>query len=179
MAAAHGVHFAETYTGFKWIGHTALSHPEWRMVFGYEQALGYLVGDRPLDKDGITAALAMAEVAASAKAAGESLQTRLDRLAARFGRHLPAERSLKMPPAQGTAAVQQLRADPPARLADRDVTAVEWFDEAGLLRLQLGDSVRVQVRPSGTEPKVKLYGEGIDVDPAPYLDALAELIGTR
>ena len=54
-----------------------------------------------------------------------------------------------------------------------DVTA---FEEAGLLRLQLGDDVRVQVRPSGTEPKVKLYGEGIDTDPHPYVDTLATLL---
>jgi phosphomannomutase len=179
IAAAHGVRFAETYTGFKWIGHTALAHPELRMVFGYEQALGYLVGDRPLDKDGITAALAMAEVAAAAKAAGESLQRRLDRLADQHGRHVPAELSLKMPPAEGAAAVERLRVRPPTRLSDRSVTAVRWFDEAGLLRLQLGDSVRVQVRPSGTEPKVKLYGEGIDIDPAQYIEALAEVIAAR
>ena len=53
---------------------------------------------------------------------------------------------------------------------------MEWFDEAGLLRLQLGPELRLQLRPSGTEPKVKLYGEGIDIDPAPYLDALAALL---
>ena len=54
--------------------------------------------------------------------------------------------------------------------------SVQWFDEAGLLRLQLGDMLRVQVRPSGTEPKVKLYGEGIDCEPAEYLEALAALL---
>ena len=75
MAADHGVHFAETFTGFKWIGRTVLDHPELRFVFGYEQALGYLVAPRPLDKDGISAAVMFAEVAALAAAEGTSCRT--------------------------------------------------------------------------------------------------------
>jgi phosphomannomutase len=176
MAVAHGVHAAETYTGFKWIGHTVLEHPEWRFVFGYEQALGYLVCGRPLDKDGITAAVLLAEVAAVAAADGVTLQQRLDDIAARYGRHVMADGSVRMPPADGAAAVARLRASAPAAIGDRAVTGVEWFDEATLLRLHLGDDLRLQVRPSGTEPKVKLYGEGIGVDPAPYLDDLAALL---
>ncbi len=171
MAAEYGVRFAETYTGFKWIGHTVLSRPESHFVFGYEQALGYLVCGRPLDKDGITAAVLLAEVAALAKAEGVTLQGRLDAISERFGRHVMADLSVKMPPVDGTAAVARLRATPPTEVGDRMVSEVEWFDEAGLLRLQLGPELRLQLRPSGTEPKVKLYGEGIDVDPAPYLDA--------
>jgi phosphomannomutase len=175
MAAAAGVHYAETYTGFKWIGQTALEHPDWRFVFGYEQALGYLVAPLPLDKDGISAAVMMAEVAGRAKRDGVSLQQRLDAIAARFGRHVTADRSLRMEPAAGTALVQRLRADPPAEVGGTRVTATNWYDEAGLLRLQLGDDVRLQIRPSGTEPKVKLYAEAVDADPTPLLDALATL----
>jgi phosphomannomutase len=177
MAERHGVHVAETYTGFKWIGHTVLQHPELRFVFGYEQALGYLVRDRPLDKDGITAAVLLAEVAAAAAADGVSLQQRLDSIAATYGRHVMADLSVRMAPADGAAAVARLRASAPASVGDRDVSEVQWFDEAGLLRLELGPSLRLQVRPSGTEPKVKLYGEGIDVDPGPYLHQLAALLG--
>lgn len=176
MAADYGVRFAETYTGFKWIGHTVLSHPQSHFVFGYEQALGYLVCGRPLDKDGISAAVLMAEVAALAAADGVTLQARLDAISARYGRHVMADLSVQMPPVDGTAAVARMRADPPTKVDDRAVSAVEWFDEAGLLRLQLGTELRLQVRPSGTEPKVKLYGEGIDIDPAPYLQALAALV---
>ena len=176
MAVEYGVQFAETYTGFKWIGHTVLGHPESHFVFGYEQALGYLVCSRPLDKDGISAAVLLAEVAALAAAEGVTLQGRLDAISARFGRHVMADLSVKMPPVDGLAAVERLRAKPPTEVDDRSVTTVEWFDEAGLLRLQLGDELRLQLRPSGTEPKVKLYGEGIDIDPAPYLDSLAELL---
>lgn len=178
MAAAHGVHYAETYTGFKWIGHTVLEHPERRFVLGYEQALGYLVCNRPLDKDGITAAVLLAEVAALAAAEGVTVQDRLDGLAATYGRHVMAERSLRMQPVDAAALVAELRANPPVEVGGHAVTATSWFDEAGLLRLQLGESLRVQIRPSGTEPKVKLYAEGIDTDPNEALDALVALIST-
>jgi phosphomannomutase len=153
-----------------------LTHPDSHFVFGYEQALGYLVCQRPLDKDGISAAVLLAEVAALARAEGVTLQGRLDALNERFGRHVMADLSVKMPPVDGVAAVARMRADPPAAVDGLAVSAVEWFDEAGLLRLQLGTDLRLQLRPSGTEPKVKLYGEGIDIDPAPYLDALAALL---
>ena len=98
MAAAYGVHYAETFTGFKWIAHAVLERPEQRFVFGYEQALGYLVTRPPLDKDGITAAVLMAEVAALAKADGVTIEDRLADIEARFGRHVTAERSVPMSP---------------------------------------------------------------------------------
>ncbi|MEO5723554.1 MAG: phospho-sugar mutase [Ilumatobacteraceae bacterium] len=173
MAAAHGVHYAETFTGFKWIGHAVTQRPDLRFVLGYEQALGYLVCNRPLDKDGITAAVLLAEVAAVAAADGITLQHRLDAIAAEFGHHVMEDLAVPMPPTRGAAVVAALRAEPPTVVGSDVVTAVEWFEEAGLLRLQLGPQLRLQVRPSGTEPKVKLYGEGIDRDP---LDAL-QLLG--
>ena len=176
MAADHGVTCLETFTGFKWIGHTVLQHPELHFVFGYEQALGYLVTGQPLDKDGITAAVLMAEVAAVAVGEGLTLQQRLDQIVARYGRHVMVEKSVRMAPVDAAAAVARLRAQPPIEVGGHAVTSVEWFDEAGLLRLQLGDSVRLQVRPSGTEPKVKLYAEGIDTDPTALLDQLAALL---
>ena len=176
MAADHGVHFAETFTGFKWIGRTILDHPGWRFVFGYEQALGYLVVPRPLDKDGITAAVVLAEIAAEAAAGGTTLQARLDDITARYGRHVIADLSIRMDPAVATERVRAMQEAPPTSIAGAAVTGVESFPQADLLRLELAGDVRVQVRPSGTEPKVKLYGEAIDTDPAPYLDALATLL---
>ncbi len=119
MAEDHGVHFAETFTGFKWIGRTILDHPEWRFVFGYEQALGYLVAPRPLDKDGITAAVLLAEVAAVAAAEGTTLQARLDDINDRYGRHVIADRSIRMEPAVATARVRALLEDPPSSLGRR------------------------------------------------------------
>ncbi|MEX2626465.1 MAG: phospho-sugar mutase [Ilumatobacteraceae bacterium] len=173
MAEAHGVRSVETFTGFKWIARTVLDHPDLRFVFGYEQALGYLVAPRPLDKDGITAAVMFAEIAAVAAAEGTTLQERLDSISATYGRHNMAEQSIRMEPAAAIAAVAALRASPPAELAGTPVVEVAEFPEAGLLRLVLEGGIRVQVRPSGTEPKVKLYGEAVNADPSPHLHALA------
>jgi phosphomannomutase len=175
LAADHGVHFLETYTGFKWIGRTAMDHPELRFVFGYEQALGYLVTTRPMDKDGITAAVMMAEVAALAAAEGVTLQDRLDALSARYGHHVVADLSIRLDPVLAASKVAAMRAHPPTEVGGHPVTGVEWYEEAGLLRLWLGD-IRLQVRPSGTEPKVKLYGEAIGQDPAPLLQALSAIL---
>jgi phosphomannomutase len=179
MAQRHGVHYAETYTGFKWIARQVLDHPEWRFVFGYEQALGYLVAPRPLDKDGISAAVLFAEVVADAAVAGQTLEDRLDAIAADYGRYVIAERSVRMDPAQAAVRVAALREAPPGELGGEPVVNVQEYPEANLLRLMVGASdapARVQVRPSGTEPKVKLYGEAVGRDPGPLLDALATLL---
>jgi phosphomannomutase len=173
IASDHGVHYAETFTGFKWIARTALEHPGERFVFGYEQALGYLVTDQPLDKDGLTAALVMAEIVAGAKASGASIEDRLAELEARFGKHVTTERSVRVEPSEMGRVMDALRAQPPSSLAGHAVKDVTWIDEATLLRLQCEPDIRVQVRPSGTEPKVKIYGEAIGLDPGPLLDALA------
>jgi phosphomannomutase len=176
MADAAGVHSEETFTGFKWIGKIATERPNLRLMLGYEQALGYLVAPRPLDKDGITAAVLMAEIAAVADSEGRTLQDRLNAIAERFGRYVTAELSVKMPPAAGAAWVASIEADPPIEVAGRTVESVRTYPEADLVRLMLDGGVRLQIRPSGTEPKVKLYGEAVDLDPAELrsiLDAAA------
>jgi phosphomannomutase len=175
MAEAAGVHGEETFTGFKWIGKIATERPELRLVLGYEQALGYLVASRPLDKDGITAAVMMAEIAAAAVADGVTLQDRLDAIAERFGRYVTAELSVKMPPSEGAAWVAEIDASPPTEVGGRPVEQVTSYPEAGLVRLMLEGGVRLQIRPSGTEPKVKLYAEAVDVDPADLHALLAAL----
>jgi phosphomannomutase len=173
MAEAHGVHAEETFTGFKWIGKIAeeRAHVGQRFVFGYEQALGYLVAPRPLDKDGISAAVLMAEIAACAEADGVTMQDRLDDIAARFGRYVTAELSVRIPPSVGAEWVAAIEADPPSEVGGVAVAEVSSYPEANLVRLVLDGGIRLQVRPSGTEPKVKLYGEAVDVAPA-TLDAL-------
>jgi phosphomannomutase len=176
MAKAAGVHSAETFTGFKWIGRTILDHPEWRFVLGYEQALGYLVAPRPLDKDGVSAAVLLAEIAAVAAAEGTTLQGRLDAIVERFGRHVIVDRSVRMDPAEAALGVKALQACPPKEIGGAKVLDVTAYPEADLLRFDLAGGVRVQVRPSGTEPKVKFYGEAVDADPHPYVDALATLL---
>ena len=176
MADAHGVTAAETFTGFKWIARTVHDYPDHRFIFGYEQALGYLVAQRPLDKDGITAAVLFAEMAAAAAADGRTMQQWLDDIAARFGRHVLADASIRMDPSEAVERVATLRRSPPSEIGGRAVVTVEEYPEADLLRFDLDGGVRVQVRPSGTEPKVKLYGEAVDDDPMPFVEALAELL---
>ena len=179
MARQHGVAFAETFTGFKWIADAVVRHPNKRLVFAYEQALGYLVADRPLDKDGISAALVMTEIVALAKRDGVTVQDRLDQIASEYGQHVTAELSIKMSPSEGAAVVQQIRANPPQTIGGRNVAGIEDFPEANLLRVWLdevgGRGVRLQIRPSGTEPKVKLYGEAVDMPESELRQLLAAL----
>lgn len=180
MARAHGVEFEETFTGFKWMASAVERHPRCRLVFAYEQALGFLVASEPLDKDGITAAVLMAEIAGLAARSGETIEGRLDAIAEQYGRHITAESSIRVPPAVGSAMVDELRNSPPETIADRHVIEVISYPEASLVRLLIEgrgqDPVRVQVRPSGTEPKVKVYAEAVGEDPRPYLEAVIRLL---
>ena len=181
MAEQAGVHYEESFTGFKWIADVARRRPELRLVFAYEQALGYLIGGRPLDKDGIGAALVMAEITRLARAEGSTIEDRLADIARRFGRYVTAERSVPMSPEQGRAAVARLERSRPDSIGEHVVESMVSFPEASLVRLVLAGRtgpIRVQIRPSGTEPKVKLYGEGIGEDPTPYLDAVRQMLAT-
>ncbi len=179
MAQKNGVAFEETFTGFKWIADAAMRRSDKRLVFAYEQALGYLVANRPLDKDGISAALLMTEIASLATRDGLTLQDRLDQIASEYGQHVTAELSIKMSPSEGAAVVQQLRANPPQVISGRLVAGIEDFPEANLLRVWLdevgGRGVRLQIRPSGTEPKVKLYGEAVGIAESELRELLAAL----
>ncbi len=93
--------------------------PQLRFVFGYEQALGYLVCRQPWDKDGITAAVVMAEVAALAAFEGVTLQDRLDAIAARYGRHVTTDLSVRLDPVEAAAKVAAMRAAPPTEVGGR------------------------------------------------------------
>ncbi|MFT6764507.1 MAG: phosphomannomutase [Candidatus Aldehydirespiratoraceae bacterium] len=179
MAEAHGVYSEETFTGFKWIGKIATERAllGQRLVFGYEQALGYLVAPRPLDKDGITAAVLMAEIAACAAADGVTMQGRLGAIAAEFGQYVTAELSVRIPPVVGAEWVAAIEANPPSDVGGLAVVDVSSYPEANLVRLMLEGGVRLQVRPSGTEPKVKLYGEAVGVA-AEDLQALLEALAS-
>lgn len=178
MARDAGVHFEESYTGFKWIADVARRFPDERLVFAYEQALGYLVGGDPLDKDGIGAALVMVEIARLAESEGTTIEGRLEAIAGRFGAYRTAEVSVAMSPDNGTRVVERFRSTPPNEIGGRLVSSIESHPEASLVRVYLSgpNSVRVQIRPSGTEPKVKLYGEAIDVDPTPFLHAVRDVL---
>jgi len=163
LARTHGVPAEETPTGFKWI--IRGGSPEAPLVFGYEEALGYAVTPQVAhDKDGISAALAVALLAAELVADGRSLPDRLDELAVEHGLYATGQLSLRVEDLSLiTAAMQRLRATAPARLLGRDVTATDLAESdppVDAVRLT-GDGVRVIVRPSGTEPKLKAYLETV------------------
>jgi phosphomannomutase len=129
IAASAGVRYAQTLTGFKWISRAADRVPGARFLFGYEEALGYDVGNVVRDKDGIGAALAMLWLAAEAKAAGRSVLQRYDDLEAAHGVHLTSQVTLRT--ADQAEVMRRLRAHPPAALGDERVT--------GLTDLAAGD----------------------------------------
>ena len=176
MAAAAGAGFAETLTGFKWIMRAADAEPGRRFRFGYEEALGYAVTDLVRDKDGMSAAVALADAAAEAGHEGGSLATRLDDLARRFGLFATGQFShcLAGGADAGVALLEAARAKPPIRLLGEPVAIVDDLglglrsredgtkDPLALPRSDViiwrcADGTRVALRPSGTEPKVKIY----------------------
>ena len=175
IAAAYGADWAETLTGFKWIlsahSQRAASHD---LVLGYEEALGYAVGEVVRDKDGIGAALVMAELVAALKRDGRTLGDLLDDLHRRHGVHATGQRSVRFESVIGNRqpmkmAMAALRDAPPTELAGAAVTAVHDLAAGGshlppadVVVLELfGIEARVIVRPSGTEPKMKVYAEAV------------------
>ena len=174
MAARAGVPYATTLTGFKWITKAA---PGGHLLFGYEEALGFAVDSCVADKDGISAALALARLAHDLSRLGLTLEDRLDELEARYGVHAGAQLSLRVSPPRGREVLSQVmarvRAHAPSSLGG--VAVSEVIDlEAGWdglaptegLVWRLGTTGRVVVRPSGTEPKLKAYIEVVS-EPSP------------
>jgi phosphomannomutase len=159
LCAARGVPYAETLTGFKWIVRAADD-----LAYGYEEALGYCVAPALVrDKDGITAALRIAELAATLKSEGRTLDDRLDELAVEFGVHATDQLSVRVDDlAEITRAMARVRGGPPVTLLGAEVTSVEdRMPEADVLTFRTG-SARVVIRPSGTEPKLKAYLEMVE-----------------
>ncbi len=162
IAAAGGQPYAETLTGFKWIGRVE------GLAFGYEEALGYCVDPEHVrDKDGISALLLICELAARLKSEGRSLLDVLDDLAAAHGVHATGQVSVRVTDlADITRAMARLRAAPPTSLGGYAVERAEDLSRGSSalpptdgLRYSLASGGRVIVRPSGTEPKLKCYLE--------------------
>lgn len=172
MAAAAGVAYEETLTGFKWLGRAA--GEDRTLAFAYEEALGFCLGDLVADKDGITAAVVLAEAVATLATEGRTVLDVLDDLARTHGVHLTGQWSARVagadPMAILGAAMGALRSSPPAELAGRTVTSItdlvdgdpgRGFAPSDVVTLHL-DGARVVVRPSGTEPKLKCYVEVVE-----------------
>lgn len=175
VARAHGARSEQTLTGFKWIWNAAL-HLERtegaKFVFGYEEAIGFSFVPSVRDKDGISAAVLFAELAAECRAKGTSVRERLLELYRRHGVWASAQRSIVRAGTDGAAeiarAVDRIAAAPPSDLGGRAVTGVEdfrkgaesrpfWLSETPLVAFAIGSGGRALVRPSGTEPKLKIY----------------------
>jgi phosphomannomutase len=160
VARAHGLDFAATLTGFKWISRAPA------LVFGFEEALGYLVNPGTVrDKDGISAAVAFLSLAARLAGEGRTIADHLDDFVERFGCFASAQVSIRVTDLSRIAEVMaRLRAAPPGEVGGIRVTAVEdlalgldGLPPSDVLRLRLEGDARVMVRPSGTEPKLKVY----------------------
>lgn len=183
IAAAYGVGYVETLTGFKWIAAEALrcDAAGGRFVFGFEEALGYSIGPVVRDKDGVSAALVFCDLVARCKQAGQSVLDRLASLYRVHGLHATRQQSLTLPGAEGAKRILRimaaLRQHPPTALGGtpvarvRDLLAGEArvvatgevspirLPASDVLAFDLEDGSRVLARPSGTEPKIKLYFE--------------------
>jgi phosphomannomutase len=164
IAVDAGLGYAQTLTGFKWIARV----PD--LMFGYEEALGYCVDPAYVqDKDGITAALLMVELASRLKDRGRTLADVLDQLDIRHGVHATGQVSVRVSDLARIGQVMAtLRADPPRTVAGVDVTSLDDLELGvdGLpptdgLRFGLANGARIIVRPSGTEPKVKCYLQAV------------------
>lgn len=164
MARAAGLEHRETLTGFKWIARVP------GLAYGYEEALGYCVDPASVqDKDGISAALLLAELAARLKADGRTLVDLLDDLDREHGVYATDAFSVRVADLSLIGQVmERLRSQPPAHVAGHVVARLDDLATGSAdlpptdgLRFALADDTRVIVRPSGTEPKLKVYLEAV------------------
>ncbi|HEY3595575.1 MAG TPA: phospho-sugar mutase, partial [Polyangiaceae bacterium] len=166
IARSLGAHYEETLTGFKWIAARAiaLDREGIALALGYEEALGYAVGDLVRDKDGIGAGLIFAELAADCRARGTTVLAYLEQLYRQYGLFASAQRTIALIGGSGASLMKRLRESPLDRIGGRAVLA--WRDYApgygalppsDVLACDLEGETRVVVRPSGTEPKLKCY----------------------
>ncbi|EGQ7705451.1 phospho-sugar mutase [Vibrio cholerae] len=177
IAAAHGARYYQTLTGFKWLTNVAMQEQteQHQFLFAYEEALGYTIGSTVWDKDGLSALVAFAQLAAELNAQGKTVWDQLEALYRQHGLHVNAQRSIALAP-NSPPVGDKLRATPPTDIAGRKVLIVEDFKLArrtfadgktetitlptsDVLIYHLDGGARVIVRPSGTEPKLKCYYE--------------------
>lgn len=160
VARKYDLDYVETLTGFKWISRAG------GLAYGYEEALGYLVDPHKVrDKDGISAAVAILDLAAELAADGRTLADALQEFAAELGGFASGQISVRVSDLADIPRIMaRLRAEPPHEVGGIRVDSIEDFRDgflsfppSDLLRIRLDGGARVIVRPSGTEPKVKVY----------------------
>jgi phosphomannomutase len=177
IADAHGAQCVRTLTGSKWVIRPGLDMPDHRFVFGYEEALGYSVNDVVHEKDGISAALIMFDLVASLRFSGHNVVDRLEELAQQHGRFGEAQRIVmtRDPDAYGQVqrGLEWLRGCERVDVDAHSGTITDYRDGVGdllpadMIAVEFAGHGRVLIRPSGTEPKLKVYSEvrtSADVD---------------
>jgi phosphomannomutase len=181
IAKELGVRYAETLTGFKWIANTALSMEAsvgTSFIFGYEEALGSSTGPIVRDKDGVSAALVCAHLAAQLKVQGKTLGDRLDEISQQFGVYVSGQHNATYPGLSGAQTIarimSRLRANLPKTIGATKVERVRDYEKgvatkadgsaekldtpsSNVLTFDLEGGDRIVARPSGTEPKIKYY----------------------
>jgi phosphomannomutase len=167
ISAHHGIEFHETLTGFKWLAKIE------NLGFGYEEAIGYSVDPQTVnDKDGVSAAIMLARIAGELKAQGSNIVEYLAKINERYGIHRTVQISIRVSDLSKIGEVlNSLRLNQPEEFAG---LKVERFDDLQIpsdtlpatngLRYYLENSIRIIIRPSGTEPKVKCYIEVVGKD---------------
>ena len=173
VAEHYGVELRSVLTGFKWIGdqiaQLEAADEVDRFIFGFEESYGYLAGPYVRDKDAVIGSMLICEMAAYYRSIGSSLKQRLEEIYAEYGRYLNKIDSFEFPGLSGmdkmSGIMQNLRENAPAEIAGYKVTEVTDYtktEETGLpaanvLVYKLENNETVIVRPSGTEPKIKIY----------------------
>ena len=182
VAEANGVHFEDTFTGFKFMAERVAAWEaagSYRYIFAFEESYGYMVGDYVRDKDAVTASLLVAEMAAHYHKKGMTLLDAMDALYEKYGFFREKTLNLVMPGLDGLqkmkALMASLRGEPPREIAGVEVVRQRDyldgsiyvagvgkvgktpFEGSNVLYFELSDGSSFIVRPSGTEPKIKVY----------------------
>jgi phosphomannomutase len=177
VAKHYGLDFKQTLTGFKWISKVP------NLIFGYEEALGYCIDPKHVaDKDGISAALMLSNIARREALAGRTLWDLLAELGNRYGHFATGQISIRVTDLSViSTAMRTLRANPPKELAGKRLTFTdmaigsEALPATDGLMFVLSDNRRVIIRPSGTEPKLKCYLQAVGESAVEAEELVAEL----
>ena len=182
VAEANGVHFEDTFTGFKFMAERIAEWEKagsYEYIFAYEESYGYMMGDYVRDKDAVTASMMVAEMAAYYFDKGMNLKQAMESLYEKYGRYAEKTLNLVMPGLDGLAKMKnlmaQLRSEPPKEIAGTEVFRLRDYSNGSItvpelgvmgetpikgsnvLYFELADGTSFIVRPSGTEPKIKVY----------------------
>lgn len=178
----NGVHFEDTFTGFKFMAERVAewqAADSYKYIFAFEESYGYMVGDYVRDKDAVTASMLVAEMAASYHKQGMTLMDAMNSLYEKYGHYSEKTLNLVMPGLDGLQKMQQLmkrlREEPPLQIGGMEVARIRDYSTgdvvvpglgkvdvtpfygSNVLYFELADGSSFIVRPSGTEPKIKIY----------------------